>query len=254
MDDQSQTTVSAVTGAETKQGSRLSGLKAKMKWPTGMFAGGEFEGRRHSALDRVLGEFDYVLRTLAAPARGTRPNPARSLPEAELDPTARRHTARLMRINHTGEVCAQALYQGQSLTARVVANREALRGASAEEVDHLAWCEARIAELGGRTSFLNPLWYAGSLALGVVAGLAGDRWNLAFLKETERQVGGHLAGHLAQIPDTDQRTRAIVEQMKVDEAGHAELAEQLGAAEFPAPIKWAMKVSSKLMTRSVYWV
>ncbi|NDU85045.1 MAG: 2-polyprenyl-3-methyl-6-methoxy-1,4-benzoquinone monooxygenase [Ferrovum sp.] len=224
------------------------------KLPSGVFAGGEFEGRQHSPLDRILGEFDRTLRTLAAPALGTRSNPARGLPEADLDDATRQHTARLMRINHTGEICAQALYQGQSLTARIPANREALRCASAEEVDHLAWCEGRIHELGGRTSYLNPLWYAGSLALGVAAGLAGDRWNLAFLKETERQVERHLAGHLAQIPEADQRTRAIVEQMKVDEAGHAELAQSLGAAEFPPPIKWAMRLSSKLMTRSVYWV
>lgn len=213
-----------------------------------------FEGRRHSLLDRVLVEWDRALNTLAAPAQGARPNPARGLSEGELTVAERQHTARLMRINHTGEICAQALYQGQSLTARVAANREALRGASAEEVDHLAWCQSRIAQLGGRTSYLNPLWYAGSLALGVLAGMAGDRWNLAFLKETERQVGGHLAGHLAQIAATDQRTRAIVEQMKVDEAGHAELAQQLGAAEFPPLLKWAMKASSKLMTHSVYWV
>ncbi len=235
----------------------LTDLMAKVKLPKlpcGAFSGTEFEGRQHSPLDRILGEFDRALRTLAAPALGTRPNPARGLPEAEFAPAARQHTARLMRINHTGEVCAQALYQGQALTARISANREALRGASNEEVDHLAWCEARIGELGGRTSFLNPIWYAGSLVLGVAAGLAGDRWSLAFLKETERQVEGHLAGHLAQIPASDQRTRAIVEQMKKDEAGHAELAQHLGAAEFSPLLKQAMRLSSKLMTRSVYWV
>ncbi len=221
-----------------------------MRWLEGM----EVEGRQHSGLDRILTEFDRALRTLAAPAQGGRVNPGKGLSEGDLTAQQKHHTARLMRINHTGEICAQALYQGQSLTARVAANREALRAASDEEVDHLAWCEARIAELGGRTSYLNPLWYVGSLTLGVCAGLAGERWNLAFLKETERQVGEHLAGHLAQIPESDQRTRAIVAQMKVDEAGHAELAQQLGAAEFPGAIKWAMKLSSKLMTRSVYWV
>ncbi|MBU6505669.1 MAG: 2-polyprenyl-3-methyl-6-methoxy-1,4-benzoquinone monooxygenase, partial [Betaproteobacteria bacterium] len=135
-----------------------------------------------------------------------------------------------------------------------VSNREALRSAAQEEEDHLAWCEQRIAELGGRTSWLNPFWYAGSLALGVLAGVAGDRWNLAFLKETERQVEAHLAGHLARIPAADARTRAVIEQMKTDEAGHAALAQQLGAAEFPAPVKWAMAWSSRLMTRTVYWV
>ena len=171
-----------------------------------------------------------------------------------MTPAEKDHVARLMRINHTGEVCAQALYQGQALTARVSANREALQGAAREEEDHLAWCEARIKELGGRVSYLNPFWYAGSLALGVLAGVAGDRWNLAFLKETERQVEGHLAHHLDRIPATDARTRAVIAQMKTDEAGHADLAQSLGAAEFPQPIKWAMALSSKVMTRTVYWV
>ncbi|WP_297475689.1 2-polyprenyl-3-methyl-6-methoxy-1,4-benzoquinone monooxygenase [Ferrovum sp.] len=254
MNDLDEGTVQATVRTGTGRNTVLAGFMDKVKLPRGLFAGVEFEGRHHSPLDRILGEFDRALRTLAAPALGTRPNPARGLPEADLDAQARQHTARLMRINHTGEICAQALYQGQALTARISANRDALRGASAEEVDHLAWCEARIGELGGRTSFLNLFWYAGSLALGVAAGLAGDRWSLAFLKETERQVGGHLAGHLAQIPAADQRTRAIVEQMKKDEAGHAELAQRLGAAEFSPSLKWAMRLSSKLMTRSVYWV
>jgi len=176
------------------------------------------------------------------------------LPDTELTPEQKKHTARLMRINHTGEVCAQALYQGQALTARVAANREALVAAAREEGDHLAWCEERIQELGGRTSFLNPLWYAGSLALGVAAGIAGDKWNLAFLKETERQVESHLAGHLESVPESDQRTRAIVSQMKTDEAGHADLAQSLGAAEFPQLIKTAMRLSAKAMTQTVYWV
>ncbi len=205
-------------------------------------------------LDELIIGFDRALRTLAAPARESRPSPARTVPEVALSPSEKDHVARLMRINHTGEVCAQALYQGQALTARISANREALRGAAQEEEDHLAWCEERIAELGGRVSYLNPLWYAGSFALGVLAGVAGDRWNLAFLKETERQVEGHLAHHLDRIPATDARTRAVIEQMKTDEAGHAELAQSLGAAEFMPPIKWAMALSSKVMTRTVYWV
>ncbi len=207
-----------------------------------------------SILDQAIVEFDRALRTLAAPARAHRPSPGRDHPEAPLSPTQRQHIARLMRINHTGEICAQALYQGQSLTARLAANREALRAAAQEEEDHLAWCQNRIQELGGRTSLLNPLWYATSLALGVLAGVAGERWNLAFLEETERQVEGHLAAHLAQIPEADQRTRAIVAQMKVDEAGHAELAQQLGAAEFPGVVKQAMKGASRVMTRTVYWL
>ncbi len=207
-----------------------------------------------SILDQALVEFDRALRTLAAPPREHRPNPGREHPEASLSPSQREHIARLMRVNHTGEVCAQALYQGQSLTARMAANRLALRTAAQEEEDHLAWCQTRIQELGGRTSLLNPLWYTASLALGVLAGVAGEHWNLAFLEETERQVEGHLAAHLAQIPEADQRTRAVVEQMKTDEMGHAELARRLGAAQFPAPVKAAMKWSSRLMTRTVYWV
>jgi len=205
-------------------------------------------------LDDLIIGFDRALRTLGAPARESRPSPARAVPDSALSPAEKDHVARLMRINHTGEVCAQALYQGQALTARIPANREALQGAAQEEEDHLAWCEERIAELGGRVSFLNPLWYAGSFALGVLAGVAGDRWNLAFLKETERQVEGHLAHHLERIPATDARTRVVIEQMKADEAGHAQLAQSLGAAEFPPPVKWAMALSSKLMTRTVYWV
>ncbi len=207
-----------------------------------------------SILDQAIVEFDRALRTLAAPARAHRPSPGRDHPEASLSPTQRQHIGRLMRINHTGEICAQALYQGQSLTARLAANRDALRAAAQEEEDHLAWCQSRIQELGGRTSLLNPLWYTASLALGVLAGMAGERWNLAFLEETERQVEGHLASHLARIPEADQRTRSVVEQMKSDEMGHAELARRLGAAQFPTPVKVAMKWSSRLMTRTVYWV
>ncbi len=205
-------------------------------------------------LDRWIVEFDRALRTMAAPARAARPSPAAPWPDTPLGDAEKTHVGRLMRINHTGEICAQALYQGQALTARVAANREALRGAAQEEEDHLAWCEQRIAELGGRTSWLNPFWYAGSLALGVLAGIAGDRWNLAFLKETERQVESHLEGHLARIPEQDRRTRAVIEQMKADEAGHAALAQSLGAAEFPGIVKGAMAWSSRLMTRTVYWV
>ncbi|MDE2343595.1 MAG: 2-polyprenyl-3-methyl-6-methoxy-1,4-benzoquinone monooxygenase [Betaproteobacteria bacterium] len=207
-----------------------------------------------NTFDRFILQFDRALRTVAAPARAARPSPAAACPETPLTAPEKIHVGRLMRINHSGEICAQALYQGQALTARDASNREALQAAAQEEEDHLAWCEQRIAELGGRTSWLNPFWYAGSLALGVLAGVAGDRWNLAFLKETERQVEAHLAGHLARIPAADARTRAVIEQMKTDEAGHAALAQQLGAAEFPAPVKWAMAWSSRLMTRTVYWV
>jgi ubiquinone biosynthesis monooxygenase Coq7 len=166
----------------------------------------------------------------------------------------RRHAAALMRVNHVGEVCAQALYQGQALTSRDPAIRQALEQAAWEETEHLNWTEKRIEELGGRKSLLNPLWYAGSLALGVFAGKCGDKWNLGFLAETERQVGAHLADHLNRLPPADDRSRAIVSQMAADEAEHAETAARLGGAELPAPVKQAMQLSSKLMTGTAYYV
>lgn len=205
-------------------------------------------------IDDFIIQFDRALRTLAAPARARRPSPAVDCPEVPMSDSDKIHVARLMRINHTGEVCAQALYQGQALTARVTSNRLALKEAAQDEVDHLAWCESRIVELGGRTSILNPVWYTGSLALGVLAGLAGDQWNLAFLEETEKQVGRHLEGHLARVPQDDQRTRSVIHQMKVDEEGHAALAHRLGAAPMPQPVQWVMRWASRLMTSTVYWV
>ncbi|GAB3244007.1 3-demethoxyubiquinol 3-hydroxylase [Chitinimonas naiadis] len=203
-------------------------------------------------MDKLIAEFDRALRTVFAPAASLRPHPDAQLPEAELDATQRRHAAGLMRVNHCGEVCAQALYQGQALTARDSKARDALRQAAHEEVEHLAWTEQRIAELGGRQSLLNPLWYAGSLAMGVAAGLIGDRWNLGFLAETERQVGEHLASHLDVLPEADTRSRAIVTQMHADETAHAEMAIELGAAELPPPAKAAMRAMSKVMTSLSY--
>lgn len=203
-------------------------------------------------MDKLITEFDRALRTVFAPAASLRPHPDAELAEADLDTEARRHAAGLMRVNHCGEVCAQALYQGQALTARDGKAREALRQAAHEEVEHLAWTERRIAELGGRQSLLNPLWYAGSLAMGVTAGLIGDRWNLGFLAETERQVGEHLASHLQELPTQDARSRAIVSQMHVDETQHAEMAVTLGAAELPLPAKAAMRAMSKVMTTLSY--
>jgi len=163
-------------------------------------------------------------------------------------------SARLMRINHSGEVCAQALYQGQALTARNPAVRDNMERSSLEENDHLAWCENRIAELGGRTSYLNPLWYAGSFAIGALAGLAGDRWSLGFVAETERQVVNHLEGHLHRMSPQDARSRAILEQMKTDEARHATVALAHGGAPLPTPIQETMKLTSRLMTKAAYWV
>lgn len=203
-------------------------------------------------LDQAIIEFDKALRTVFAPARSVRPVPGEDVPDAELTDAERAHAAALMRVNHVGEVCAQALYQGQSIMSRDPAIRDTLRQASQEETEHLAWTERRIAELGGRKSLLNPLWYGGALAIGLLAGRFGDRWNLGFLAETERQVEHHLKGHLDTLPAADQRSRAIVEQMKVDEADHAETAVRLGAHALPAPAKAVMKLAARVMTTVSY--
>lgn len=204
--------------------------------------------------DRFIIEFDKALRTVFAPATTWRPVPGNDLPDAELSAEERRHVAGLMRVNHCGEVCAQALYQGQALTSRDPSTRQALEQAGREETEHLAWTERRMAELGGRKSLLNPLWYAGSLTLGVVAGKLGDAWNLGFLAETERQVGAHLDSHLGKLPPQDARSHAIIEQMKTDEASHADTAVRLGGRELPAPVKGAMRLMSQVMTRTAYHV
>ncbi|MFZ2336283.1 MAG: 2-polyprenyl-3-methyl-6-methoxy-1,4-benzoquinone monooxygenase [Sideroxyarcus sp.] len=204
--------------------------------------------------DQLILEFDRALRTVLAPARTVRATPGEKLPEADLNAEQRRHVVGLMRVNHCGEICAQALYQGQALTSRDPAIREALRGAANEETEHLAWTEQRIAELGGHKSMLNPLLYLGSLSLGLAAGALGDRWNLGFLAETERQVEAHLDGHLLSLPAADGRSRAIVDQMRLDEIQHAETAIQYGAAELPAPVKLGMKLAAKVMTGAAYRV
>lgn len=203
-------------------------------------------------LDRLIIEFDSALRTLQVPARTVRPVPGNDQPEAVHDDAERRHVVGLMRVNHCGEVCAQALYQGQALTSRDESVREALQEAARQETEHLAWTEQRVTELGGRTSLLNPLWYAGSLSLGVLAGVLGDRWNLGFLAETERQVEKHLDSHLVSLPPQDMRSRAIVEQMRDDEIAHAEMAVGFGAAPLPVPVKLGMKLVASVMTRVSY--
>lgn len=203
-------------------------------------------------MDRLITEFDRALRAIAGVANAARPSPAEQKPNAELSDAEREHAAALMRVNHVGEICAQALYQGQALTARDAGARAALERAAREEEDHLAWSAERIRELGGRTSLLNPLWYAGSLAIGAIAGALGDRWNLAFLAETERQVGEHLAGHLDALPAADERTRAVVDAMRADEARHRDTAIKLGAAELPEAGKTAMRLASKVMTTVAY--
>jgi ubiquinone biosynthesis monooxygenase Coq7 len=203
-------------------------------------------------VDRFIVEFDRALRAVAGVAHASRPSPAEGFPEKQTNEEERVHAAALMRVNHVGEVCAQALYQGQALTARDPVARQALEQAAREEEDHLAWSAERIRELGGRPSLLNPLWYAGAFAIGAVAGALGDRWNLAFLAETERQVEEHLGGHLEELPPEDRRTRAIVEAMQADEARHRASAIELGAAELPEPVKRAMRLASKVMTTVAY--
>jgi ubiquinone biosynthesis monooxygenase Coq7 len=211
--------------------------------------------RDYSPVDRVLMNLDQAVRTLfGKPQTTERQNPAEERPQVELTEHERKHVGRLMRVNHTGEVCAQALYQGQALTARLPEVRRNMERSAREENDHLDWCESRIQELGGRKSLLNPLWYAGSFAIGALAGVAGDKWSLGFVVETERQVEHHLDGHMVQVPARDERTHAILDRMKADEARHAQLARAAGGAELPAPVRLAMRLTAKVMTGSVYWI
>jgi len=209
--------------------------------------------RHYSPLDRLLVQADTAMRTLL-PFSGqpSRPSPAIVRPDAVLDKEESRHIAGLMRINHTGEVCAQALYQGQALTAKLPDVRKAMEHAAQEEVDHLAWCEQRIRQLGSHPSVLNPLFYGMSFGMGAVAGLISDRVSLGFVAATEHQVCKHLDEHLVQIPAEDQKSRAILEQMRNDEAAHAESALQAGGANFPSPIKLGMSLLAKVMTKTTY--
>ncbi len=204
--------------------------------------------------DKLIIEFDRGLRTLLGKAHSNRPLPDAGLPDAVLSESEKKLAAALMRVNHSGEVCAQALYQGQALTARDPAVQDRLHLAAQEETDHLAWTAHRVADLGGHLSALNPLWYGSSLAIGALAGLLGDKWNLGFLAETERQVGQHLQSHLARLPLQDEKSRAVVSQMVVDETQHAQMATELGGAELPLPVKQLMKMASGVMTRTSYWL
>jgi ubiquinone biosynthesis monooxygenase Coq7 len=211
--------------------------------------------RRLNSADQIMIGIDSALRTLfGRPLVTERPNPAESIDEAQMSEEERDLTARLMRINHTGEVCAQALYQGQALTAKLPQIRDTMERAAQEENDHLAWCENRLDELDNRKSLLNPLWYAGSFMIGAAAGLAGDKWSLGFVAETEHQVEAHLNDHMERIPAQDRKSLAILEQMKEDEIHHATVALEAGGAALPAPIKAAMKMTSKLMTKSVFYL
>ena len=213
-------------------------------------------GREIDAMDKdkAIVEFDKILRTLFCRASTVRAMPGSELPEPELSEAEKRHAGGLMRVNHVGEICAQALYQGQAISCRTPEVRKALEQAGREETEHLAWTERRIEDLGTRKSLLNPLWYAGAFSFGVLAGKLGDGWNLGFLAETERQVEAHLLGHLYRLPECDAKSRAVVEQMKADEIGHAEMAASLGARELPVPAKTAMRLVAKVMTTTAYYV
>ncbi len=209
--------------------------------------------RHLSPFDKFIQNADLVLRTLVpGAAHEQRPSPAQAADESELDEQERKHAAGLMRINHTGEVCAQALYQGQALTAKLPEVREAMEEAAAEEIDHLVWCEDRITQLGSHTSVLNPAFYGLSFGIGALAGAVSDKISLGFVAETERQVCKHLSEHMTSLPTQDDKSKAILLQMLDDEAKHATAAIDAGGYEFPAPIRFAMTGLSKVMTKSVY--
>jgi 3-demethoxyubiquinol 3-hydroxylase len=204
-------------------------------------------------LDSWINSADQALRTLSGGAHATRPSPE-AQGSSDLSAVERKLSGALLRVDHVGEVCAQALYQAQALTARDERLRAHMQRAAEQEVDHLAWTERRLEQLGARTSLLNPLWYAGAFGIGLFAGLAGDRWSLGFVVETERQVEQHLAGHLERLPANDAPSRAIVEQMKRDESEHASAAERNGAAVLPAPLKLAMRLAARVMTQTAHHI
>ena len=205
-------------------------------------------------IDKIIIEMDKIIKTLTVKAVSQRRHPDAELEESELSESDKTHSLSLMRINHCGEICAQGLYQGQALTSRSKDNRQAFEQAAFEETEHLAWTEQRIQELGGKVSVLNPLFYLASLSMGVVAGVVGDKWNLGFLEETEHQVEKHLEEHLHLLPKGDQKSLAIVQQMKQDEHKHAEMAHNFGAAELPQVIKKMMQLSSGVMTKTTYYI
>lgn len=211
--------------------------------------------RRLSLLDRVIGEADTVLRALSARNKApARPSPAQGHSESPLSESERRHVAGLMRVNHTGEVCAQALYQGQALTAKLAEVRSEMREAAREEADHLTWCEQRLRELDSHTSALNPAWYGLSFMLGATAGAVGDKWSLGFVAATEERVCRHLREHLKSLPDDDRKSRLILQQMLEDEERHGHNALQAGGVDFPQPVKDVMTLVSQAMTKSSYWL
>lgn len=211
--------------------------------------------RDYTPLDQLLIRLHGALTGTPGAAReDARPNPAEGVEAPDLEETDRRHAAGLMRVNHAGEVAAQALYQGHALAARNPEVREHMLEAAAEERSHLAWCEQRLRELGEAPSRLDPLWYAGSFAIGAIAGLAGDRWSLGFVEETEKQVSEHLRGHLEKLPEQDAKSRAIIEAMRADEERHGAEAAEAGARPLPKPVQELMRGVARLMTRSAYWI
>jgi ubiquinone biosynthesis monooxygenase Coq7 len=211
--------------------------------------------RSYSAIDRLIISFDGALRMATGQAhKASRENPSGSTPEVMMDEQNRQHAAGLMRINHAGEVCAQALYAGQAATARNPDVQARMQKAANEEIDHLSWCKDRLDELDAKPSKLDPLWYAGSFAIGAAAGLAGDGWSLGFLKETENQVEAHLEGHIEKLPPEDARSRLILDQMKIDEAKHARMAEDAGAYDLPPPVRRLMKITAGVMKKIAYKV
>lgn len=210
--------------------------------------------REYTPLDQLLIDIDQGIRTLFIKPKTSRPNPADNIVSVNMSPQERQHTARLIRVDHVGEICAQALYQGQAFTARSDKIRETLYQSAIEENDHLNWCQTRLEELDSHRSYLNPLWYIGALTIGAVAGLMGDKWSLGFVTETERQVVQHLDDHVSKLPSSDEKTRAILLQMREDEAHHASVAIQAGGAELPGFVKMAMQYASKVMTMTAYWV
>ena len=211
--------------------------------------------RRLTPLDRLLAGANNALRTIAAPAgRPARKNPAGDIDETDLSDKQKTHAAGLMRVNHAGEVAAQALYQGHAMVARDPNIEQQMQRAANEEFDHLAWCEQRLAELGSRPSVLSPIWYSGAFAIGAASGILGDKWSLGFIAETEKQVCAHLDSHLEELPDNDDKSRAIVTQMRDEEEEHGENAIEAGAAELPAPLQRLMQLTAKVMTNTAYRV
>jgi ubiquinone biosynthesis monooxygenase Coq7 len=210
--------------------------------------------RHFTLIDKILSRTNSAMNALFTDLQAAREYPAKDISEEELTVTEKKHSEALMRINHVGEICAQALYQGQSCVAKDPHTEFMLKKASDEEIDHLAWTHQRLKELNGRRSYLNFFWYSNAFMIGVIAGLAGDQWSLGFVEETEAQVSEHLAGHLGELPIKDERSRAIVQQMKIDEERHGQTAKSLGAAELPSPIKKLMKLHAKVMTTIAYYI